>query len=159
MTTPASPPLPSASDDKNLQLTLLTELGANLRARSEAEHLYTAAAVGGFGAVAWGVAALQPERYLSRPCYKRPAGAAVIGISIVAVAIAAKIIREHGQYAKLRKQQAQIVKQLARLPGAEEIIHEDMQSDDAGPGYKWSLAIVIAAALAAIGFCLSLVSP
>ena len=47
-----------ALPSKDVLLALLPEIGSALRARSEPEHLYTAAALGGFGAVAW----------VSRPC-------------------------------------------------------------------------------------------
>jgi len=143
-------------DHKDLRLVLLKELGDALRARSEAEHLYAAAAVGSFGAVAWGVAAVQPEKYMCRSVYARPATVAAVGVVFVAVVVAAKIIREHSQYAKLRKQQARIARDLASLPGAMEIVPEDMQVEDAGPGYKWSLAVVAVAAVAATSFCLLL---
>lgn len=93
MTTPTLPSSPS--DHKDLQLNLLTELSAALRGRSEPEHLYTAAALGGFGAVAWGVAALQPEKYLSKAIYQRPGGVAALGTLLVATAIVLKICREH----------------------------------------------------------------
>ncbi len=142
---------------KDLQLVLLKELGDALRARSEAEHLYTAAAVAGFGAVAWGVAALQPERYAGRAFYLRPAWVAAVGILIVAAFIVAKILREHGIYAMTKKEQARIAAQLASLEGAAGIIPEYMLKEDAGPGYKGSRRIVIAAAAVAAGFCLSLV--
>jgi hypothetical protein len=161
MTTPATPlpPPPSTSGHKDLQLVLLKELGDALRARSEPEHLYTAATVGGFGAVAWGVAALQPEKYLGRPVYKRPAAIAGIGIIIVAAFIVAKIFREHGIYAETKREQARIAEQLASLEGAREIIPEYMLKKDAGWGFFWSLAVVIAAAVAAALFCGSLVCP
>ncbi|MGH9549379.1 MAG: hypothetical protein ACRD3W_08390, partial [Terriglobales bacterium] len=101
---------------------LLTELGAALRARSEPEHLYTAAALGSFGALAWGVAALQPESYLTRPMWMRPAVIAAIGTAVVASSVVVKIIREHYKFAEIKREQARIAKQLASLPGATDII-------------------------------------
>jgi hypothetical protein len=160
MTTPTPAPPPSSTPDhKDLRLILFTELGVALRARSEPEHLYTAAAVGGFGAVAWGVAALHPDKYLSKPVYKRPAGVAALGTLLVATAIVVKICREHIKFAEIKKEQAQIATQLSSLSGAAGIIPENMLSPVAGRGFIWSLAVVIAAAVAAICFCLSLVGP
>ena len=157
MTTSALPAAPS--DHKDLQLSLFTELSAALRARSEPEHLYTAAALGGFGAVAWGVAALQPEKYSSKAMYQRPAGVAALGTLLVATAIVMKICREHKKFAEIKKEQARIAAQIASLPGAAEIIPKSMLSPIAGKGYIWSLVVVIAAAGAAILFCLSLIGP
>jgi hypothetical protein len=151
----AEQPAPKAPD-KDTLLALLPEIGNALRARSEPEHLFTAAAVGGFGAVAWGVAALQPEKYLSRPVYWRPAMVAVIGILIVAGSITAKILREHGVYRKTRKEQARIAGQLASVIGKENV-PDYMLDEKAGRGFFWSLSVVVIAALAASGFCLSLV--
>jgi len=160
MTSPAPPQLPSSSSlHDELRLMLLTELGAALRARSEPEHLYTAAALGGFGAVAWGVAALQPDKYLDKPFYKRPAGVAALGTLFVAVAIVAKIYREHRKFAEIKKEQARIATQLASLPGAAGIIPGNMLSPVAGKGFIWSIAVVVMAAVVAICFCLSLVGP
>jgi hypothetical protein len=150
MTTSVLPPAPS--DHKDLQLNLLAELSAALRARSEPEHLYTAAALGGFGAVAWGVAALQPEKYSNKAMYQRPAGVAALGTLLVAIAIVMKIRREHRKFAEIKKEQARIAAQLASLPGAAEIIPKSMLSPIAGKGYIWSLVVVIAAAVATISF-------
>jgi hypothetical protein len=160
MTTPDTPSLPKSrpttADHKDVLLVLLKELGDALRSRSEPEHLYTAAAVGGFGAVAWGVAALQPDKYLSRPFYLRPAWLAAVGIFIVAAFIVKKIRREHGIYAEAKKEQARIGAILSSLEGATGIIPEYMLKEVAGPGYKGSQRIVITAAAVAACFCLSL---
>ena len=157
MTTPTLPS--SHPDHKDLQLNLLMELGVALRARSEPEHLYTAAALGGFGAVAWGVAALQPEKYTSKAIYQRPAGVAAIGTLLVATTIVMKICREHRKFAEIKKEQARIAARLDSMQGAVGIIPKSMLSPTAGKGYIWSLAVVIAGAVAAICFCLSLIGP
>jgi hypothetical protein len=155
MTTPTTP-LP---DHRDLKLILLTELSSALRARSEPEHLYTAAALGGFGAVAWGVAALQPEKYVSRPVYQRPAAVAALGTLLVAAAIALKIYREHRKFSEIKKEQARIARDLSSSPNASDIIPQIMLSEVPGKGYIWSLVVVITAAVAAVAFCLSLVGP
>jgi hypothetical protein len=77
----------------------------------------------------------------------------------VAAVIVFKICREHGIYADAKKEQARIANRLASLPGVSEIIPEYMRNEEAGPGYKSSVAVVVAAALLAILFCLSLVGP
>lgn len=140
-------------DNRDLDLVLLQELGNSLRARSEAEHLYTAAAVGSFGALAWGVAALQPERYLTRPFGERPAGVAAIGVLIVAVFICIKICREHGVYKQTKKEQARIAKRLAAPEGETKIIPEYMLEESAGLGFLYSLLVVAVAAVSAAWFC------
>jgi len=146
---------PDPSIHKDLLIALLAELSTALRARSDPEHVYTAAALGSFGAVAWGVAALQPDKYVSRPYMARPAVVAGIGASIVAIAVIAKIFREHEKFAKVKVEQARILKQLSLLPGADEIVPIDMLSPKAGNGYIWSIAVILAGAVAAIAFCLS----
>ena len=107
-------------DHKDLQLVLLKELCDAMRARTEPEHLYTAAAVGSFGAVAWGVAALNPQTYLARPFYLRPAVVGVISVLAVALGICIKIWREHGVYAEAKKVLSRIAKQLSSVEGASE---------------------------------------
>ena len=66
----------------NLQSKLLSEISAELRSRRDPEHLYTAASVGAFGAVAWGVAALgagQPQFVPMSPTH--PALVGGLGVS------------------------------------------------------------------------------
>jgi len=143
-------------DHKDLQLVLLKELCDAMRARTEPEHLYTAAAVGSFGAVAWGVAALKPEQYLARPFYLRPAAVGIVGILIVALGICIKILREHGVYAEAKKALCQIAKQLDSLEGASGMIPAYILKEEAGSGFRYSIAVVVSAALGAVLFCLSL---
>lgn len=145
--------------NRDLQLILLTDLSAAMRARSEPEHLYTAAALGGFGAVTWGVAALQPDKYFGRPLYKRPAGIAAFGTLLVGTAIVVKIWREHKRFAEIKEDRAKIANQLASQQGATGIIPKDYLSPDPGRGDRYSLAIVIIAAFGAILFCLSVLCP
>jgi len=59
------------SKQTDLMLVLVQEMGASLRHRSEQEFLHTAAAVTGFSATVWGVAALAAiDDY---PCWRHPA--------------------------------------------------------------------------------------
>ena len=151
-------PLPAEAHipDKDVLLALLSEIGCELRARSEPEHLYTAAAVGSFGAVAWGVAALQPDKYFGRPWYWRPAMVAVIGILVVAALIAKKICREHKVYSEAKKEQARVAQFVAALDDKIKVV-PDYMLKDAGSGFFWSLMVVCGSAVAASCFCLSLV--
>jgi hypothetical protein len=89
------------------------------------------------------VAALQPDKYLVRPLYERPAGVAAIGIFVVTIAIVWKIYREHRIHADIGKERARIAKQLASLPEAKDIIPKKMLPSVAGRGFVWSLAVVI----------------
>lgn len=135
---------------------LFAEWGADLRAKSEHEHLYAAAAMGGFGAVAWGIAALQPGKYLATEAYLRPAVVAAIGTFTLAVAIVVKIYRDHGMYAKGKAKQNEIATAINSDYG--QIVPEVMLSRS-GNGYLYSIAVVIIAGLAAVGFCLSVAGP
>lgn len=148
---------PQPQPDKDVQLALLAELGNALRARSEPEHLYTAAAIGSFGAFAWGVAALRPQDYICRAWYKRPAVVAIASILIVASLVVYKIFREHRVYRDTKREQARIARRLASLPGAtDDLVPEYMKKEKAGRGYLVSVVVVIGPALAAIAFCCSL---
>jgi hypothetical protein len=103
------------------------------------------------------VAALNPEKYNQRELYLRPAGLAAIGIFLIAGAVVAKIIREHKKFAALKAAQNAVYKKLKEHLPDSSITPDQMFSDQAGRGYIWSLAVVIAAALAGIGFCLSVI--
>jgi hypothetical protein len=135
---------------------LFAEWGADLRAKSDQEHLLAGAAMGGFGAVAWGVAALQPGKYLDTEVYLRPAVVAAIGTFILAVAIVVKIFRDHRMYARGKAIQNDIVAAVNSDFG--EIIPEVMLARS-GNGYLYSIAVVIIAAIAAVAFCLSVAGP
>ena len=73
----------------DIELTWLEQLGADLRARTQAEYLYTAASVAAFGGVCWGVAA-QQNRCLGY--------VAVLAIGLLAVAVWRKIWEDHKVY-------------------------------------------------------------
>lgn len=145
----------SNKDQKELDFVLVAELGASFRARSQPEYTLTAAAVASFGALAWGVAATNPSSFVSKPFVQRPAAIAAIGTGVIAIAIALKIRREFGRYAKIKQEQSQILKRLATPLNSIDLIPKDMLTP-AGPGYKGSIGVVIVAAIAGIAFCLSL---
>lgn len=149
---------PGENDDggRQLLLTLLTEQCESMRARSEPEHLYTAAAVGSFGAVAWGVAALNPDKYMQRALLLRPAFIAFVGILLVAELIRRKIVREHKEFEKAKKARAATAKKLNELVGDKALVPDYMMSEQEGMGYRGSMWIVIGAAIVSSLFCLSL---
>jgi hypothetical protein len=147
--TKAAPP--SNSDHIALSLNVLTELGADLRARPEPEHLYTAASIGAFGAVAWGIAALDPAKYGGIPWWRQPAIVAVFGVSVVAAAVTLKIGREHKKFDAIKKERARIA---SLIPGAESIIPANWK-EPAGRGYLWSIFPIWGSAALAIGFSLA----
>jgi hypothetical protein len=43
---------------EDILLAMLTELGQQERSRRDPEHIFTAAVIGAFGAIAWGVATI-----------------------------------------------------------------------------------------------------
>ena len=88
----------------NVQLEWLKELGADLRARTQAEYLYTAAALALFGGV---IAAQQSGR--SRVLV-------AFGVVIVAGLIVWKIIADHETYRKIWKARGAIIERLEPPP-------------------------------------------
>jgi hypothetical protein len=75
--------------DTSIRLELLKEQGADLRARTQAEYLYTAGALALFGGVCWGIPPQQS-------CGSRVLFA--IGVVIVATLISWKIVADHEAY-------------------------------------------------------------
>lgn len=148
----------TAGGNQEVLIFLLTEISAAMRARSEPEYVYTAGALAGSGAVAWGVAALQPDKFFGRDIYLRPAGVAAIGLVVVALAVVGKIWREHRKFADLKKSQYSLGKLLEQYAGTG-VIPDKMFSQAAGKGYLWSIGVVVAAALASIAFCISVIGP
>jgi hypothetical protein len=81
---------PLTPEQEKVQLEWLKEQGADLRARTQAEYLYTAAALAFYGGVCWGVGAV-PKSGLP----------VAIGILIVAVLISGKIAADHRTYSRI----------------------------------------------------------
>ncbi len=86
---------------------------------------------------------------------------AAVGILVVAVAVVAKIWREHTKYAENKDTQNRIAESINKDYGVDfskdyglDLIPAEMR-EPAGKGWLWSIAVVIAAALPAIGFCIS----
>jgi uncharacterized membrane protein len=141
----------------DLLFAALQDLGEEVRKRRDSEYIYTAAAVGSFGAVSWGVASLSTaasQRIVS--AWATPASVAAIGTGLLAAAVVHKIYRDHDAYAGLRGEQVRIVKLLAgRLGVRDEDLPKQYREVGPGLGYLWSMTVVLVAAIGAIAFCLS----
>ena len=146
---------PRQSNGRNtVLLGFLSELGNDLRSRSEPEFVYTAAAIASFGAVSWGVAALRAAGTTGT----EPLVAAG-GVLILAVAVISKIWREHGVYMKMRTDIVRIAQELAEtVDVTQELIPGRLQRVGPGRGFLLSIFVVAMGALAAIAFCLSVYS-
>src|ERR1700744_4036276 len=98
------------SDPKGqLLLALLAEHSNEMRSQAQTEHVHTAAAVGAFGAVTWGVATV-PEPI--------PAAVAVVGVVLVSWAVITKIRQSHETYSRLKAARARVCAELASLSEA-----------------------------------------
>jgi len=148
-------PVDGFSEDKILP-TLFAQITDELRSRRQAEYVYTGAALGSFGAVAWGVAALVAAARPSSPKYWlfQPPIVAALGSLVVAVAVIFKICADHGNYAKLMTELGKYSKRVAAVFHVD-YLSKDLTEAKAGPGYRSSIYIVIAGALLAIAFSLS----
>jgi hypothetical protein len=150
-------PEPSSADSSRMvALTaLLAEVSAETRSRRDPEYLYTAASVGAFGAVAWGVAALTTGREAWSPAH--PALIAAVGILAIAFAVVVKVVREHRLYVGLRREQVRVAKLLTATAGFQEgILPPGLKASGDGPGHWFSVAIVLVAAVSTSGFCFAI---
>ena len=134
------------SEHGDIKLTWLEQLGADLRARTQAEYLYTAAAVAAFGGVCWGVAA-QPK---PKHCL---AYAAMLAIGLLAAAVSFKIWRDHKVYEDIWYERVRIVEELSERPNSADVFPDRIKGEP-GRGYLSSWLVLLAAAVGAILFCL-----
>jgi hypothetical protein len=132
------------SQHGDIELVWLEQLGADLRARTQAEYLYTAAAVAAFGGVCWGVAAQQ------NCCLGY---VAVLAIGLLAVAVWRKIWNDHKVYKDIWRDRVRIVGKLSQRPNSTDIFPDRIKGEP-GHGYRSSIAVLLAAAGGAILFCL-----
>src|SRR5215212_12176671 len=130
----------------NILLALLSEESAQLRFRSQAEHLYTAACLGAYGAFAWGVAALRNEDFFERPWWMRPAFIAAFAILASATLVIIRIFAEHGAYKVEQRNQAQLVDAIFKIDGMSLPVQDRLRQRAAGKGAHASAALVLAAA-------------
>ena len=131
-------------DRRDLRIKWVIESEADLRARTQAEYLYTAGALAMFGGVSWGVLSLQHNAQWA-------GSIAVLGIPVVAFFIDKKISRDHLEYAKIRRARARLVRQPDphRL-----IVPASIRRPRSGRGYRYSQRVLWAAAGVIVALCL-----
>ncbi len=137
-------------------LAFFVEINTEIRARRVAEYTYTAAAVAAFGALAWGVAALN-----SQSNKETPAIAAVVATIIIVIAVFLKIMNEHFKHFKRCQESIRLAREIS---DAYEITDEQMPSDFRGPvkpgtGHTYSVIVLEVGGLGAILFSLSIAFP
>ena len=139
-------------------LALFVEVNTEIRARRTAEYTYTAAAIAAFGALAWGVASLGSNP--SNPP-KAPVEYAVAGIAGLAAAVLWKNWDEHKKHFKFRKESVRIAALVAKSHGIElkSLPTAYQEPVKPGAGHLWSASILMAGALGAATFCLSIGFP
>jgi hypothetical protein len=140
-------------------LALLAEESEQLRFRSQAEHLYTAACLGAYGAFAWGVAALQNPVFLTRPPLMRPAVVAALTIGFSAIVVIGRIFAEHWVYRTEKHNQAQLAEAISNLDGMLLLVPDRLRQRASVRGAFASAVVVGVAAIGATAFCLSLAFP
>ena len=151
----ATPPPPGEnSANKDVLLAMLAQLSEDMRFQSQAEHLYTAAAVGSFWAVSWGVSALKPHDYAGK-CFTHPAIVAVAGIFFVLAAVIVKIVLSHCTWLKLRRARVDTAKKFAS-DDQNLIPREYIHPESRGWGFIGSTALVFVAAIGSMAFCVAM---
>ena len=69
-----------------------------------------------------------------------------------------KLVSDHNTFAKIKNDEAKLANLLSKLPGAVDIVPADLRRDKPGQRRWFSVFIVVAAAMAAIGFCLAVLA-
>jgi hypothetical protein len=156
----------SGPDRREIQLAWLKECGADLRARTQAEYLYTAAALTLFGGVYWGVAS--QHRLLTII-------AALFVIALVTYTVCRKIFEDHQIYLDIWASRSNAASNLSEnIPYIfpEKIKQASNGSDHASslrvllkevfepnksPGYVFSLHVLFLSALGSAIFCLTFI--
>lgn len=158
---PSEPPPPTSTDTPNQQgilQMLFQHVTEELRSRRQPEYIYTAAAVGAFGAIAWGVATLATLQ-IGVPNWRHPALTGIIAIVMIAIPVIIKIRREHSHYIVLRKEQVDLIGTMAQeCKLDEEMIPTGLKKSSiiVGRGHLLSIFIVTGAGLGATLFCASI---
>jgi hypothetical protein len=147
----------NGNNDIQAILSMIPELNASLISKSQAEYLYTAASIGGFGAVSWGVGALRDGT--AAPFF-HPAIVALVGIAAVAASVIYKIFHDHKLYIDNQLLIVSLRRELsARLGGPtwlpDGLLHEETHTPFPS-GYFVSILVICASALASGLFCLSI---
>lgn len=137
---------PRPCERRELALKWLSERGADLRARTQAEYLYTAGALAMFGGVAWGIL----------PLHRRLSGmVAAAGILLVALFIDKKICHDHQRYDEIWIGRAKIAKELDPNNSDAAIIAPAVKNCRSGSGYGRSRRVVWIAAGVTAFLCLA----
>jgi hypothetical protein len=123
--------------EADLEAAWLTELGHDLRARRDAEYLYTAAAVALFGGVAWGVAGPHGRAFYILT---------IVGVLAVVIAVAYKIRDDLKNYITIWNARTELFKRLSKRAGADEIFR-DIINKKPGQGYVFSIWVLAISAL------------
>lgn len=135
------------SEAKAAVLTaLVDDLSNELRFRGEAQFVYSAATVAGFGGTTWGAAALNPN-------HPTPIWASVVGIALLAAIVIWKIFHDHDLYKTAKLARAEVAQKLREI--YPDVIPTTLLNEKAGYGYLWSIGIVVAAAAGSMSFCLA----
>jgi hypothetical protein len=137
---------------------LLQEIGNELRSRREPEHIFTASAIGAMGAIAGGTAAVATVPALaSAPIWQHPAIIGAATCFLIGLSIVAKTERENRVYRAARLEQTRLYALFAKehaLLNSE--LPKGLRLDaKAGRGHWFSSAIVIAATVGSLSFCLA----
>ena len=160
----------SGPDRREIQLAWLRECGADLRARTQAEYLYTAAALTLFGGVCWGVAS--QHRLLTII-------AALFVIALVTYTVCRKIFEDHKVYLDIWTSRSNAANSLEsneseNLPdifpekikqsanGSDHafslrVLLKEVLEPDKSPGYVFSLRVLFLSALGSAIFCLTFI--
>ena len=138
-------------EHKDILIALLAELGAAKRARSEPEYIFTAAAVGTFGALCWGVATLSRSDFLDM-FWTHPALIAFGYIIGVSIALTAKIYNDHGKFMATRDDQANVARNLNEI--APDLVPLSLRSPPSKAiGFLYTLGFLWVAAAFSAAFC------
>ena len=142
--------------DRELLFALFEHHNCEARSRREPEFTYTAASVAGLGAIAWGVAALATTATtLNSKGMWWATLATTCGIFILVVIVSLKILYDHAAYVNVRKAQQEVVRRLMPDTDHAMLLPQGFMSENPGSGHRGSVAIVVAAAVPAIGFCVA----
>jgi hypothetical protein len=130
---------------RELQLKWLLECGSDLRARTQAEYLYTAGALAMFGGVCWGIVPLPSDRWIEGIV-------AAIAIALVARVINKKVVKDHEAYEDIKTHRAKLAEEVDSC--STPVISPTAKETKTGEGFKHSILIVRVAAVVAALLCL-----
>jgi hypothetical protein len=135
----------------DLKIAVLNELSAAMRHQSQAEYLYVAAAIAGYGAICLGVGSLAT----SLP--RQPAAiVAMVFMLALSAAIGAAIRYNHETYMKIRGTRSELAAQLRKDAGADSVIPDAWTAASDAPGVYRAYWILGTATAGAVAFCAAL---